>query len=289
MLLAGLACARLAAFPRGSTQPAASTTSATLKVGGRTRSYLLHLPPGYDHVSSLPLVLVLHGGTQSPESAEGMSGLSRKADAEHFIAVYPRGTGKLPTWNAGNCCAYAMENHVDDVAFLHALLDKIEREFPVNPRRIYVTGISNGAMMSYRVACELADKVAAIAPVEGALNVDCHPSAPVSVLIFHGTADRLVPYEGGTTPFQIGPKRTDNSVAAAVSFWMKNDGCSPTPRQEKLTEARVDTYSGCTAGAAVQLYTIQGGRHMWPGVAISGNHLAATDIMWSFFAQHPKP
>jgi polyhydroxybutyrate depolymerase len=220
-----------------------------------------------------------------------MSGMSAKADRENFIAVYPKGTGRasmFPTWNSGNCCAYAMENHIDDVGFLRALIESLEHNYAVDARRVYATGISNGGMMSYRLACELADKIAAIAPVEGALNVDCRPTAPVSVIIFHGTADRLVPFSGGSTPYQIGARRTDNSVAAAVDFWVKQNGCTLTPEHQESAEAHTDIYSGCRNGTGVALYAVQGGRHMWPGTPASTNKVPATDLMWAFFAAHPK-
>ncbi len=266
--------------------------SGSLDIGGRTRRYFMHAPPAYDGKKPLPLVLVLHGGGQSPESAERMSGMSAKADKEGFLAAYPSGTGRssrMPTWNSGNCCGYAMQNNVDDVTFLRALIDKLEHDYSVDPRRIFVTGISNGGMMSYRIGCELADKIAAIAPVEGAQNIDCRPSGPVSVIIFHGSADRLVPFNGGSTPFQIGSKRLDNSVASAVAFWVKKDGCSPTPKHDENGAAHTDVYSGCKNGTGVALYAIQGGRHSWPGGRISGSSVPATDLMWSFFLQHPKP
>jgi polyhydroxybutyrate depolymerase len=169
------------------------------------------------------------------------------------------------------------------------LLAELERRYAVDRKRIYFTGISNGAMMSYRVACEMSDQVAAISPVEGALNVACHPSSPVSVLIFHGTADHLVPFDGGTTPFQIGDKRSDNSVAGAVEFWVKRDGCLAAPKHEETAEVHIDKYLECEGGSGVSLYAIQGGHHIWPGVALSGNSVPATDLMWSFFAAHPKP
>lgn len=288
LLICALVSRRLRARP-APVPTQTGTVRASLEFGGRVRNYLLHLPVGYDGKTALPVVFVLHGATQSADSAEKMSGMSAKGDLEHFIAVYPSGTGQVPTWNAGNCCGYAVEDQVDDTGFLGALLDKLEHDYAVDRKRIYFTGISNGAMMSYRVACEMADKVAAIAPVEGALNVDCHPSAPVSVLIFHGTADRLVPFNGGSTTFQIGAKRSDNSVAYAVDFWVKRDACSAAPEHQETSEVHTDKYSGCQAGSAVALYAIQGGHHMWPGLAISGNGVAATDLMWSFFAAHPKP
>ncbi|MGO9230287.1 MAG: alpha/beta hydrolase family esterase [Bryobacteraceae bacterium] len=268
------------------------TSSASLDVGGRFRTYLVHVPPQLDVKTPVPLVFVLHGATQSAGSAEKMSGMSAKADQERFVAVYPSGTGLLsqvPTWNAGNCCGYALRNHVDDIGFFRALIGKLERDYAVDRKRIYLTGISNGAMMSYRVACEMAGQVAAIAPVAGALNVDCQPSEPVSVLIFHGTADRLVPFHGGTTPFQAGDKRNDNSVANAVGFWVKHDGCSAVPKHEEAAEFYSDAYSGCRSGARVALYAIRGGRHMWPGDPLGGNTVPATDLIWAFFAAHPKP
>ena len=272
--------------------PGQGNKSGSLDIGGRTRTYFLHVPPAYDGKKPLPLVLVLHGGGQSPASAERMSGMSAKADRENFLVAYPSGTGRFsrtPTWNSGSCCGYALQNHVDDVAFLRALIDKLEHNYSVDPRRIFVTGISNGGMMSYRVGCELADKIAAIAPVEGAQDIDCRPPGPVSVIVFHGTADRLVPYNGGTSPFQIGPKRSDNSVANAVAFWVKEDGCSPTPKREEKDAVHTYIYSGCKNGTGVALYAIQGGRHTWPGGQVSGNSVPATDLMWSFFRQHPKP
>ncbi len=215
--------------------------------------------------------------------------MSAAADKERFLAVYPRGTGRLPTWNSGACCGYALENRVDDAGFLGALIDRLERDYTVDPRRIFATGISNGGMMSYRLASELAGKIAAIAPVEGAQDLACRPSNPVSVIIFHGTADRLVPFEGGTTPFQVSPRRSDTSVSSSVAFWVKQDGCSPTPQREESAAVHIESYSGCRDGAAVALYAIQGGRHIWPGTRFSGNAVPATDLMWSFFARHSKP
>jgi len=262
--------------------------TGTITVDGRTRSYILHVPANRKGAQALPLVIVLHGATQGDANAERMSSMSTLADKENFIAVYPQGTGRLPTWNSGNCCGYALQNKVDDIGFLRALIAKLEKEYRIDPKRIYVTGISNGAMMSYRAACEMSDVVAAVAPVEGAQNVSCQPSAPVSLIVFHGTADHLVPINGGSTPYQIGPHRTDSSVAETVAFWVKRDGCAATPKHEEGNEARIDTYSGCKDGSAVAVYVIPGGHHMWPGTSISGVKLPATELMWKFFAQHPK-
>ncbi len=265
--------------------------TGVIRYGGRERTYIVHVPPAYDRTKPAPLVLVLHGAGQSFDTAEKMSGMSLEADKEDFLVAYPRGTGHLkeePTWNSGNCCGYAMRNNVDDVGFIRALVAQLKKDYAVDSKRVYVTGVSNGAMMSYRLGCEVSDQIAAIAPVEGAQNVDCKPASPVSVIVFHGTADRLVPFDGGTARDQTGPQRTDNSVAGAVSFWVKQDGCSPTPQHEETSEVHTDVYSGCKDGTGVALYAIQGGRHKWPGASLSGNHVRATEIMWDFFAQHAK-
>jgi len=269
--------------------PAHGTTSATLTVNGLERTYLVHLPSNYDGKTALPLVLVLHGATESAESVERLSAMSEKADKEKFIAVYPRGTGTLPTWNSGACCAYAMREKIDDVGFFRALLDKLQKDYSIDAKRIYATGISNGGMMSYRLACEMSDKFAAISPVEGAQDNACTPAEPVSVIIFHGTADHLVPFNGGSTPYQMGSKRSDTPVVETIAFWLKQDGCSTQAKHEEAKEVHIDKYSNCKDGSAVELYAVQGGHHMWPGVRISGNSVAATDLMWAFFAAHPKP
>lgn len=278
-------CRLLRAFAAQNDHP------GTIDVDGRTRVYVVHTPAGYTGKTPLPLVFVLHGATQSAASAERMSGMSVKADQENFLAVYPTGTGRLsnvPTWNSGACCGYAQDNKVDDVAFFRALIVKLEKDYSVDPQRIFATGISNGAMMSYRLACEVSDKFAAVAPVEGAQDLPCHPTSPVSVIVFHGTADHLVPFNGGSTPYQMGSIRSDTPVLDAVAFWVKYDGCAATPKHEESAEVHTDIYSGCRAGSAVALYAIQGGHHMWPGLRLSHNSVPATDLIWTFFKDHPK-
>ncbi len=130
----------------------------TLDIDGLTRNYLVHIPASYDSKTPVPLLLVLHGATQSADSAERMSGMSAKADKENFLAVYPSGTGRLPTWNSGACCGTAMQRNIDDVSFFRALIRKLEHDYAIDSKRIFVTGISNGAMMSYRLACDMATK-----------------------------------------------------------------------------------------------------------------------------------
>jgi len=267
---------------------------------GRERSYFVHLPPRYDSKTLLPLVVVLHGGGGGVQGtgagmqpgAVSLTGMSLKADEEDFIVVYPSGTGilrdRLLTWNAGNCCGYALKHDVNDIGLIAALLDKLEREIAIDPRRVLVTGISNGGMMAYRIGCELSDRIAVIAPVEGALNVSCYPTSPVSVVIFHGTDDQNVHYDGGPAPRD---NRIDNSVAKAMSFWVGANGCVEVPaRLAPQANLRVESYSRCRRDSAVMLYKILGGKHAWPGgdrltslLDEPTHDVSATDLMWEFF------
>jgi polyhydroxybutyrate depolymerase len=272
----------------------------SLGTGGRERTCLLHLPPAYDGNRLLPLVIVLHGGGGNAQNAERMTGFSAKADKEGFVVVYPNGSGRLKTrlltWNSGNCCGYALDNDADDVAFIRALIDSFVKLRNIDPQRVFVTGMSNGGMMAYRLGCELSDKIAAIAPVAGALNLgDCQPTHPVSVIAFHGTADEHVLYNGGAPlrKVDIHP-RVDKSVAFGISFWVKQDGCSATPQRSEKGNIRTETYGGGKDGAEVVLYTVVGGGHAWPGgrAYLSGaeptKEISATDLMWQFFMRHPK-
>jgi polyhydroxybutyrate depolymerase len=272
----------------------------SLKIGDRERTYLLHLPPAYDGKHSLPLVIVLHGGGGNAPGAVHMTGFSEKADKEGFVAVYPNGSGRLKnrllTWNAGNCCGYALDNNVDDVGFIRALIDELEKTRAIDPKRIYATGMSNGGMMTYRLACELSDKIAAAAPVAGALNLEnCEPAHPVSMIIFHGTVDEHVLYEGGEPVKRADThRRVDKPVSYAVNFWVKQDGCSATPQREEKGNIRTEIYRGGKEETEVVLYTVKGGGHTWPGGesyllgAEPTREISATDLMWDFFVRHPK-
>ena len=281
----------------------AAADERVIDAGGSARSYRIHLPNGREPAEPVPLVIVFHGGGGNAANAARMSGMDAKADREGFIAVYPNGTGgragMLLTWNAWRCCGPALDNGVDDVGFVRAVVENVAREHAIDRKRIYATGLSNGGMMSYRVACEAADIFAAIAPVAGALDTDdCRPSSPVSVVVFHGTADGHVPFEGGAprTAFDR-HKRVDNPVAFAIDFWTRHDRCERTPVRSKRGHVVHDTYA-CPDGLGVELYAIEGQGHAWPGGEKglrSGNvdppttEISATDLMWEFFVRHPKP
>jgi polyhydroxybutyrate depolymerase len=268
--------------------------------GGERRSYLVHLPPVYNGKKALPLVLVLHGGGGEAEGMARITRFSDMADRKGFIAVYPNGTGilsgQLLTWNAGNCCGLALDLGTDDVGFLRVLLEKLKKDFSIDPKRIYVTGLSNGGMMSYRLACELSGEIAAIAPVAGAMNTECHPAKPVSVIIFHGTEDGHVRYDGGAPLVQADwHPRTDRPVRETASLWAKFNGCDPKAQTSIQGNVSIDRYGGCREGTEVVLYTIRGEGHTWPGgepwapwASVPTSEISATDLIWKFFFAHPK-
>jgi polyhydroxybutyrate depolymerase len=272
---------------------------------GQTRTYMVYIPTIYivQKPQSVPLVIVLHGGGGNAKEAARVTGFSQKANMEGFIVVYPNGTSLVGksiflTWNAGNCCGYALENNIDDVGFIRALIEKLEKELPIDPKRIYATGISNGAMLSYRLGCELSGRIAAIGPVAGALNIpDCKPDHPVSVVIFHGINDEHVRYYGGkSSKMADGRERADKPVSYAVSFWTKHNQCAATPQTEEKGRIIKNLYTGGLSGTEVLLYSIKGEGHTWPG----GNKMKhigadepvysvpATDLIWKFFQNHPK-
>lgn len=272
---------------------------------GRTRSYIVHLPPAYDGSEPLPVVLAFHGGGSNAEQMARFSGLNHKADQAGFIAVYPNGTGRFErmlTWNAGNCCGYAMRNNVDDVGFVRALLDDLAGAAKIDDHRVYATGMSNGAIISYRLASELSDRIAAIAPVAGPMGTEtCIPTRPVPVMHFHGTDDEFAAFHGGPGPKSI--SRTDfYSVEHSIQAWVKANGCPAEPtiteepdKADDGTTVTRKTYGPGRAGSEVILFVIEGGGHTWPGrepriqrLGKSTRDISANDLMWEFFQKHPR-
>jgi polyhydroxybutyrate depolymerase len=230
------------------------------------------------------------------------TGLSRKADEAGFLAVYPDGTGSAGSfsWNGGTANLPPEVQAADDVAFVGAVLDDLGRAFPVDAGRVFVTGISNGAVLAYRLAADLADRIAAIAPVAGTLpGVPCRPSRPVPVLHFHGTEDGFIPFHGG-----VGRKslfKADYApVPATIQTWVKADGCAEPPSVATLTPPGAElpvtrtTYGGGKDGAEVVLVTVEGGGHTWPGrlaPALLGRStlaVSANDLLWAFFQKHAR-
>jgi polyhydroxybutyrate depolymerase len=275
----------------------------TLKHGGLERSYVVRVPPAVQRsTAKVPLVLVLHGGGGNAPITEKTTGFTAKALREGFIVVYPEGTGRrdniLLTWNAGHCCGEAMRNRIDDVGFINALLDKLIREYPVDPWRIYVTGISNGGMMSHRLGRELSSRFAAVAPVVATLFGDEPPSrGPVSAVIFNGMLDASVPYKGGAPGgrFSDSWDGTPAQPAQAQSdYWAKANGCKISATDTNRG-AYLERRHECPDGRDVVLYLIKDQGHAWPG-GQAGTRLSdkpstalnATDVIWSFFEAHAK-
>jgi polyhydroxybutyrate depolymerase len=222
----------------------AADVTETMIVDGRARSYTLHAPPG--GTRERPLVLVLHGGGGSADSAASQTGFSAVADREGFVVVYPDGTDRprqllnglgrpgFLTWNAGACCGFAMENRVDDVAFLRALVTRLARSHAIDRGRVYATGLSNGGMMAYRLACEASELFAAVAVVSGVVVTQpCTPREPVAVLHIHGSADANVPLAGGVGARSL-TRTAFPPVAETIALWVRADGCAAEPRLTQL-------------------------------------------------------
>jgi polyhydroxybutyrate depolymerase len=279
--------------------PAGRTTVATLRHDAVERAFRVHVPPGYDGRSATPLVLVFHGGGGSAEQIELRSSrMNEIADREGFLAVYPDGTGTFRTWNAGGCCGSAVRERVDDVGFVGALIDHLEATLCVDADRVYATGMSNGAMLAHRLACELPDRFAAIAPVAGLeMAPSCPTSGRVAVMQIHGSADGFVPWEGGVG---CGPSGVSYpSVPEVMSRWRTRNGCAETASPFAMEgDGTCTRYDDCDAD--VVLCRIEGGGHSWPGGAPDRDVIPcpadgpqsttfrASEQMWRFFQAHVR-
>lgn len=275
----------------------------TLTHGGARRRYVLRSPSrAAGDTSRLPVVLMLHGGGGNAANAEQMSGLTALGQRERFIVVYPEGSSRfraaLLTWNAGHCCGYAMERRVDDVGFINALLDTLIVRHHADPARIYVTGMSNGAMMSHRLGIALAPRIAAIAPVVGALFGDeTPPRAPVSAFIINGALDRSVPVDGGVPGGPFANAWDGTHPAPAVQqgeFWARANGCESGPDVRNEGAITIRRYR-CPAGLGVEMRIVQDGGHSWPGGRpgsrrgdVPSTSMQASEAMWAFFKAHPR-
>ncbi|MCC6156686.1 MAG: polyhydroxybutyrate depolymerase [Deltaproteobacteria bacterium] len=267
----------------------------TLRFGGDERVFILHVPPGEPPPGGRALVVVLHGGAGNAAQIAKLTGFSHLADRENFLVLYPEGISarikRLAVWNSGNCCGPALDRKIDDVGFLAALLDHVKTLTPCEERRVFMTGLSNGAMMAYRFACERADRVAAIAPVAGSMGAECAASRPVSLLVMHGPADKNVRYEGGTPEKQLDPHpRVDRSVADAKTYWSMQNRCTGAPTVTRKGNVETEIFSGCADGTRVVIVTLHGGGHTWPGGPRTWalgdapvRDLGATTAIWEFF------
>lgn len=302
--------------PPGAPFRGAGDYDLELEHDGRRRSYYVHLPPRFAERGPLPVVLSFHGGGGAAASHKAWVRLDRLADREGFVAVYPDGTGRfgrrLLTWNAGTCCGLARRRGVDDTGYALALLDQLARWLPLDHTRVYATGMSNGAMMAYRLAAEAGDRIAAIAPVGAAMALERFaPRRPVPVLHFHSVDDPRALYAGGLgPPFPFTRSRVQhNPVEAELARWAEVNGCASEPRETDARSAPADRFDAghtairlewgpCSSGAEVALWKLTGAGHVWPGspdaraprlLGAATRVVDANEEMWRFFRRHSRP
>lgn len=276
----------------------------SIPVGELTREYIEHLPTGFDKTKQTPLVLCFHGGGGNAKTMPRFTGFDTIADREGFIVVYPEGIQHH--WNDGR---ESVTYKVDDVGFVSALIDDFIKTYNVDPKRVYATGISNGGMICQRLAIELSDKLAAVAPVAG--NVpqilkDTKAGNPISILMISGTLDPIVPYaDHEVKKLANGYGGKVLTVDESIQFWIKWNDCSSSPKSQPIEDsdqtddshAIRSEYEGKN-GTKVVLYQIVGGGHTWPGARqylpqqIIGNvcrDFNGTEVIWDFFKSHLKP
>ncbi len=299
----------------GDNTPPGEDSAHALLIDGRVERYRLYVPGRAQSANEpLPLLIALHGGGVNAASMDELTDLKALADRKGFLYMRPQGYDAenrgFQTWNAGSCCGEAEAAGIDHVAVIDTMIDDVAAQFDVDPARIYVTGHSNGGMMAYRLACQLSDRIAAIAP-NSSYQMDkdydrllqptvyaCQPSRPVPVLHMHGLADTCAPFEGGQSTGIEGGERPP--VADSIDFWVGNNRCSSGPVETyRNGDSRCVTYSGCEDGADVVLCTTDSAGHVWPGSLKLGaegvcggqttTHLDANTTLWQFFEQHPKP
>ncbi|MFN5874809.1 MAG: T9SS type A sorting domain-containing protein [Ignavibacteria bacterium] len=273
-------------------------------VGSTQRTYMTHLPTGYDAQKRYAVLLAFHGGQQAGRTDLGWQALalqgrlSEKADDEGFIVVYPEGqvfaTGR--SWNAGDCCPPSASKGVDDVTFVSIMLDKLFRDYPIDTTRVYATGTSNGGMLCYRLACELSHRIAAIAPNACSHMIQpCNPGNRVPIISFHSKVDPVVRYKGGNGPEDV-PFLKDvffPSQDSNLIVWQKLNGCT---KSDTIVNGGSSGYSfirlsQCSCDVEVHHYATADGGHSWPGgvpnnVSPPSAQIDATDLLWEFVKRY---
>jgi polyhydroxybutyrate depolymerase len=265
-----------AANSQGGLVPGETTMSIT--VGGRNRSFLLHVPPSYTGAVPVPLVLDLHGFTSNSSEQAGLSGFREKSNQVGFIVAWPQGV--RDSWNAFGCCGTADLLNIDDPAFLRAVVARISQLGRIDSKRVYITGLSNGGFMTHRMACVAADIFAAAAPVSAPLNTNtstCRPSRPITVVAFHGLNDGIVAYNGGT--FQ--------SAQNSLTTWASIDGCVGGRTVFDLPgPAMCETFKMCNGMSEAGLCSLNSGHIAYTGQS----DLNIADYVWNnVFSPHTLP
>ncbi|TGL21745.1 poly(3-hydroxybutyrate) depolymerase [Leptospira yanagawae] len=267
------------------------------------RYYKIHVPKSYSGDKLVPLLFVFHGGGGDMEiqSNEEYYHQITKSEELGHIVIFPNGysvyqSGKIATWNAGNCCGEAKKINSDDIGFVKAILVHVKQTLKVDSKKIFSTGMSNGAMMSYQLACSMTDEFLAITAVAGTDNtIDCRPTKPISIFHIHAKNDDKVLFYGGAgSSFTDRTLITDFvSVPKTISKWVEFNGCNPKPNIVLNTEeVKCEEYSECKGGVKVKLCVTEDGGHSWPGgkkpsILLGGGPpskaIIANDVMWDFF------
>lgn len=262
--------------------PQPAVTHRRLTVGGTDRTFRLYTPPDSQDGGPVPLVLALHGSGNTAESLVDASELDEAADAGGFIVAYPQAIGI--SWHAGFCCTTGRGDPAADVRFLDHLVSDVVASRRIDEARIFVVGFSAGGMMAYRLACDLAGRFAGVGAIAASMALeDCRPSRPVSVIAIHGTADDVVPYEGG--PIRGGATKPAPAATAVAERWAAFDACPAARPTEIRGLVSIVSWSGCAAGTSVRLVTVEGGNHNWflPVQGPPNGALNATITLTEFF------
>jgi len=271
-------------------------TNGKIEVNGRERRFLLHVPETYPPKDPVPLVVTIHGYAEWPAHQAQISHWNELADQYGFIVVYPAGTGFPLHWRTSG--EANDQGSMEDVLFLSELIDQLENDYNIDPKRIYVNGFSNGGGMTLLLSCQLQERIAAIGGISGAYLIareKCPLNRPIPTIIFHGKVDQIVPYYGGRS-------ESFDYPFPDVEKWVEDlairNGC-PTgdPVNTTIGQVNVKRYSNCKENAEVIFYSIQNGGHTWPGgeplpewiAGYTTDEIDATELMWDFFQKHPLP
>jgi polyhydroxybutyrate depolymerase len=297
-----VAATREASAPGCGSRARTGSTTLTLEIGGHQRTVIVHLPPDYNPSDAEALVLNLHGSGSTAAAQEVFSGMDVTSDQGSFIVAYPQGlipSGTGFDWNIPGVPLFgggtAPLGSANDVAFLTQLVPALESKYCINAREVFVTGMSGGGRMASQLACDESTTFAAAAPVAGLrLPSPCPATRPVPIAAFHGTADPVDPYDGN------GQAYWTYSVPIAAARWAAQDKCARVPTTDRGSGFTLTTYGRCAGNAVVELYSVTGEGHEWPGgphmprvitglLGAQSSAVNADKVMWAFFSQHPMP
>ncbi len=268
--------------------PFAIDVFGTVLNQGQNRTYYLHTPGADTPAHPLPLVVALHGSGMQGQDMADTTALSKLADQEGFVVVYPDGLQKK--WNVSG------KSPEDNVAFVHALIQQVQKVRAIDPQRIYVVGLSNGGILAQKLACEAPDHIAAIATVAASLPTQfaahCQTQKPIAVLMVNGTADTVVPWAGGTAPnVRVGRDLSIPAIPTVADFWQHHNVCASPARVEQVSDrVQVTAYSSCQAQSEVMLVALQGADHIWSGGSYGQSAFGdTTQRVWQFLQRHALP